>query len=156
MRAAMLRARGQPMRSRIDGRNRLKACELAGVKPRFIDAGKVDSPTAYVISANLQRRHLNRAQRAAAAAEAEPLFAKEAKARQVEAGKAQGRISSSSLTMACRSPCSLMSSASARSSASAIIGKIFAAACALMLAPLLEHAHRSQPAARRRGAVGDE
>jgi hypothetical protein len=47
----------------LDGRNRLKACEIAGVQPRF-ETYKGDNPVGFIISANLRRRHLNESQRA--------------------------------------------------------------------------------------------
>src|SRR5258706_7186431 len=47
----------------LDGRNRLAACEIAGVAPRF-DVYKGDNPVGFIISANLRRRHLNESQRA--------------------------------------------------------------------------------------------
>lgn len=47
----------------LDGRNRLAACERAGVEPRYTTyAG--DDPDTYALSANLTRRHLNKGQRA--------------------------------------------------------------------------------------------
>ena len=52
----------------IDGRNRLRACEAAGVTPRYREVNGID-PTQYVVSRNLHRRHLTTAQRAAIAAE---------------------------------------------------------------------------------------
>lgn len=49
----------------LDGRNRLAACELAGVAPRFETfTGTDDEALALVISLNLQRRHLTTAQKA--------------------------------------------------------------------------------------------
>jgi ParB-like chromosome segregation protein Spo0J len=42
----------------LDGRNRLRACELAGVEPRFIPLDFDGSPLDYVLARNLHRRHL--------------------------------------------------------------------------------------------------
>jgi hypothetical protein len=52
----------------LDGRNRFKACQLAGVDPVF-DNYQGDDPLGYVLSLNLHRRHLTTSQRAALAAE---------------------------------------------------------------------------------------
>ena len=41
----------------LDGRNRARACEAAGVEPKFTPF-REDDPTAFVIDANLRRRHL--------------------------------------------------------------------------------------------------
>jgi ParB-like chromosome segregation protein Spo0J len=41
----------------LDGRNRLRACLAAGVEPDFVGGG-IGDPVAYVISANIRRRHL--------------------------------------------------------------------------------------------------
>ena len=47
----------------VDGRNRQRACERTGVAPRY-EALPLDTDIfAYVISANLHRRHLTDAQR---------------------------------------------------------------------------------------------
>ena len=72
----------------LDGRNRLKACERAGVEPRFRELDTCDSPTVAVVSANLFRRHLSVSQRAMVGALAKREFAKEAKQRQ-EASRAR-------------------------------------------------------------------
>lgn len=57
----------------LDGRNRLKACEAAGVEPRF-ESVNGDDPLATVTSANVKRRKmLTMGQRAIAAAESWPL-----------------------------------------------------------------------------------
>ena len=49
----------------LDGRNRDLACRLAGVKPQYreIDFGSEAEAKAYVISANVHRRHLTPEQR---------------------------------------------------------------------------------------------
>ena len=52
----------------IDGRNRLAACKIAGVQP-VMEEVSVDNPFAYVVSANIKRRHMTTQQRAAIAAE---------------------------------------------------------------------------------------
>lgn len=48
----------------IDGRNRYEACKKVGVTPQFKDAYPGGSVLEYVLSLNLNRRHLNESQRA--------------------------------------------------------------------------------------------
>jgi N6-adenosine-specific RNA methylase IME4/ParB-like chromosome segregation protein Spo0J len=81
----------------LDGRNRLAACELAGVEPDFqywLNEGET-SPTAWVLSTNMKRRHLDESQRGLIAVEALKLFEAEAKERQKlgrpKKGSAPGR-----------------------------------------------------------------
>ena len=61
----------------LDGRNRLLACEMAGVPPTFTEWKGLGSPVSWVISQNLYRRHLTGGQKAVVALEAEKLLAKE-------------------------------------------------------------------------------
>jgi N6-adenosine-specific RNA methylase IME4/ParB-like chromosome segregation protein Spo0J len=72
----------------LDGRNRVEACRRAKIEPSTRVLSDCDSPTAYVISANLHRRHLSHALRSASAVDALPLFRAEAEARQ-KAGKSR-------------------------------------------------------------------
>ncbi len=51
----------------LDGRNRFRACQAAGVPARLVPFEGGD-PTAFVVSLNLRRRHLDESQRATVAA----------------------------------------------------------------------------------------
>jgi hypothetical protein len=57
-----------------DGRNRLAACKLAGVKPTF--ETRPGDPTAFILSQNIKRRHMTAGQRAMATAMLSPETAK--------------------------------------------------------------------------------
>lgn len=93
--AADIRAHGQHRPiivwegSILDGRNRFEACKRAGVTPQLLPwrpGTPTESPTQWVLSENLHRRHLTVDQRALIALEAQALFVAEAKARQRAAG----------------------------------------------------------------------
>lgn len=75
-----------PERGRVllDGRNRYRACELAGV-PVETRLYRGDDPIGFSISQNLQRRHLTTGQKAAVAVQVEPLYAEDAARRKARA-----------------------------------------------------------------------
>jgi len=66
----------------LDGRNRIAACKLAEVDPRFTEYTG-ESPVAFIIASNLSRRHLDKGQKIALGLEIEPHFAEEARKRQL-------------------------------------------------------------------------
>ena len=74
----------------LDGRNRAKACQIAGVKVET-KTYTGDNPVAFAFSLNEKRRHLSSGARAALAVEAKPLYEAEAKKRQIKSGKEHGR-----------------------------------------------------------------
>ena len=66
----------------LDGRNRFEACQIAGIKPRFVEWEGDGSPLAWVVATNLVRRHLTASQRAVVAFDLLPMLEVEAKERQ--------------------------------------------------------------------------
>ena len=74
----------------LDGRRRFLACELAGINP-VCEEIEVADPIAYSQSLNIHRRHLTASQRSVAAGKAKELYAKQAKERMSEGGKAGGK-----------------------------------------------------------------
>lgn len=80
----------------IDGRNRLAACQMAGVTPVCEVHRDPSTIVDTVISLNLKRRHLTSSQKAAVAAKATELIAAEKEAaenRMTEGGRRGGRSS---------------------------------------------------------------
>ncbi len=69
----------------LDGRRRLRACEIAGISPRMRDV-ETDDPVSYVLSTNLHRRQLTPSQKAMVAAKAREFYDQQAKERQRAAG----------------------------------------------------------------------
>lgn len=65
----------------IDGRNRFAACEALGVEPHFQEWNGKGSLVQFVVSLNLNRRHLTSSQKAVIALDIEKYLAKESKQR---------------------------------------------------------------------------
>ncbi len=55
----------------LDGRNRLEACERAGIEPK-IETKDVQDSVAFILSANIARRHLSKGQQAMIVAKIHP------------------------------------------------------------------------------------
>ena len=73
----------------LDGRNRYRACLVAGVEPRTVAwDGTGGSPSGFVLAKNIHRRHLSPSQRAAIAVDLLPMLEAEARERQVAAAEA--------------------------------------------------------------------
>ena len=70
----------------IDGRNRYRACILAGVTPATRQWNGQGSLVLFVFSLNLHRRHLTASQKATVAVEILPMLEEEAKQRQKASG----------------------------------------------------------------------
>lgn len=66
----------------LDGRNRLDACKIANVEPKFVEWSGEGSPLSWAIAINLLRRHLTPSQRAVVAFDLLPMLETEAKERQ--------------------------------------------------------------------------
>ena len=73
----------------LDGRNRLAACRIAKVKPRFKEFDG-DDAIAWMISQNLVRRHLTASQRAVVAFGLLPILEADAKRRQRQSNSYRG------------------------------------------------------------------
>ena len=75
----------------IDGRNRHQACRELGISPKTRVWRGSGSLVEFVVSVNLQRRHLTASQRATVALDLMPILEKEARARQAHGGTAPGK-----------------------------------------------------------------
>lgn len=75
----------------LDGRNRLAACELAGLEPKTREWDGEGSEIAFIRSVNERRRHLTPSQAGLIAIELVPLLEKEARDRQRAGVVAHGR-----------------------------------------------------------------
>lgn len=74
----------------LDGRNRVAACEKAGVQPTFrVYDG--DDPVSFVVALNLDRRHLTAGQRAMLALKLVPMYEAEGVAAKSAGGLEAGR-----------------------------------------------------------------
>lgn len=67
----------------IDGRNRLAACKIAGVAPKFTRLNGHD-PVAYILSSNINRRHMTKGQMAMVAVEAHRVSGNRTTVRELE------------------------------------------------------------------------
>lgn len=106
----------------LDGRNRLAACKIANVEPRFIAWEGSGSPTTWVLSRNLHRRHLSASQRAAVAVDALPLLEAEAKERQRAAGMRSAALRSVENEVPATLPDAHIDVGEAREKAAAAVG----------------------------------
>jgi hypothetical protein len=81
----------------LDGRNRLVACQQAGVEPRYSEFAGTDADAlSFVVSSNLHRRHLTSGQLAASAAKADEILGalrEAARERKRKAGEEGGILS---------------------------------------------------------------
>lgn len=108
----------------LDGRNRLEACRRAKVEPEILMWDREDdgiSPTSWVMSKNLHRRHLTTSQRGVLADDARPLFEAEAKAR-MKAGAAKGGAAKGSADLRQASPPEPKTSGKAAAAAAKTVG----------------------------------
>jgi ParB-like chromosome segregation protein Spo0J len=85
----------------VDGRNRLAACEKAGVEPKFavLPARFRDDVGSYVLAANITRRQLNAGQRAALSAKVRAVCDKPLSEAAKELGVSKSRLAYASVVL---------------------------------------------------------
>lgn len=71
----------------IDGRNRYRACQQLGIEPDTRTWDGAGSLVSFVVSLNLQRRHLSSSQKAIVAMDVLPMLEAEAEERRVRLGR---------------------------------------------------------------------
>lgn len=76
----------------LDGRNRIRACQRAGIKPAFREFSGADE-VGFIVSLNLKRRQLSKGQAAMLAADILPMYELEARQRMSSGGKASPKDS---------------------------------------------------------------
>ena len=84
----------------LDGRNRLAACEIAGVEPEFTTYDG-DDPDGYALSVNIARRHLTKGQQAMLVARARAVSGNHSNQREVatQLGMSQDRLKRASVVL---------------------------------------------------------
>lgn len=102
----------------LDGRNRYRACQAAGIEPRF-QPFTGDDPIAFIVSINMRRRHMDTSQRAMAAARIKHIFEEQAKVRQQAGQEAGGHARHGSLVA--EMPPSIEAPRKARDDAAAVV-----------------------------------
>ncbi|MGI8594682.1 MAG: ParB N-terminal domain-containing protein, partial [Solirubrobacteraceae bacterium] len=76
----------------LDGRHRARACAELGIEPEMREY-EGDDPRTYILSANVNRRHLTITQKALIVLEVLPAYKKRAKQRKVEGARLAGQSS---------------------------------------------------------------
>ena len=90
----------------IDGRNRFKACEIAGVKPEFSNdyVMEPEEMGPWIISHNLHRRHLTTSQKAMVGQGYLAFLKEDAKRRQVEGSRKGAEVTNSGGRVPAKTP----------------------------------------------------
>lgn len=84
----------------VDGRNRLEGCKRANVPATFRELPEGQDPVAFILSANVTRRHLNKGQQAMAVAKARCLLKRQSiRGAADSAGISRGQIGYASIVL---------------------------------------------------------